>query len=413
VKSLEFRRLIQWIANEISILGSMDERISQIEEEHVNNFLIELSGFLKELMCPYEVLVHSHANNKMLTVETRYLLLEYLISELMSVKMFMAMNPKDEKNVITLHESSTASALKDIAITLNLGKPPDNISPKVLFEKINTRLNETLRTIPQGEKRLGKPLFVPKKPLTDDQWKKLERIHHELDTEYDLRRKMLLTRLNCTVQSFKWSDKIKTDKNKDKEITERFSNKYQMLDKMATGGPNTDIAALLAARDTLAIIEKTSSASVRRNTKCKIQRHIIGKVPDRGGRAYEHQIPPPEMPSWQQRKAGPQGGGYQGGRGGYQQNQNRGGYQQNRGNYHQQGGYDTGRGGGGGGNYQQQNYQHQPQNYNQQGGYDNHNQPNYRGGGRVQGGWSQKGGHSYDQQQSYRGGGGGYRGGRR
>ena len=28
------------------------------------------------------------------------------------------------------------------------------------------------------------------------------------------------------------------------------------------------------------------------------------KVPDRGGRAYEHDIPAPEMPAFQQRQAG-------------------------------------------------------------------------------------------------------------
>lgn len=57
-----------------------------------------------------------------------------------------------------------------------------------------------------------------------------------------------------------------------------------MIDKLQLGGMDTDLAALLAARDSLAIIEKTSSANVRRNTKSKIQRHIIGRVPDRGGR---------------------------------------------------------------------------------------------------------------------------------
>ena len=30
------------------------------------------------------------------------------------------------------------------------------------------------------------------------------------------------------------------------------------------------------------------------------------QVPDRGGRAYEHDIPPPEMPSFMQRQQQPQ-----------------------------------------------------------------------------------------------------------
>lgn len=69
---------------------------------------------------------------------------------------------------------------------------------------------------------------------------------------------------------------------------------------------------MLGARESLAIIEKTSNSSVRKFTKSKIQRHIIGQVPDRGGRAHEHQPPPPEMPPWLQR-GGMQGGGQRGG----------------------------------------------------------------------------------------------------
>lgn len=210
---------------------------------------------------------------------------------------------------------------------------------------------------------------------------------------------MLITRLNCTVQSFKWSEKLKIDKNKEKEINERFANKIQAIEKLLVGSEDTDIGALLTVRDRLAIIEKTSSANVRKNTKCKIQRHIIGRVPDRGGRAHEHQgngyilaisknfttykilllflqVPAPEMPSWQKRTAP--------GNSNYQQNQ----HQNNR-----------------GGGYNQQN--------NRGGGYNqqNYNQGSNRGGGggRVQGGWSQKGyqnqsGSNYEQQGSYRGG---------
>ena len=51
----------------------------------------------------------------------------------------------------------------------------------------------------------------------------------------------------------------------------------------------------------------------------------VCEVPDRGGRAYELGPPPPEMPSFQQRRggAGHRGGGPRGHRGGGQQH-NRG-----------------------------------------------------------------------------------------
>lgn len=198
-----------------------------------------------------------------------------------------------------------------------------------------------------------------------------------------------MTRLDVTVQSFKWSDKIK---GKEKDINERYSNKIQVLEKLQYGGHRTDIPALLAARDKLAIIEKTSSANVRQNTRSKLQRHIIGKVPDRGGRTLDQQCPAPEMPSWQKRQPGSDRGGRGGGGG-------RGNFNQNRG--HKRGNF----------NQSQQGFpaqQYQPQAaYNPSNQYSGDNQdPQQQGGSqrggrgsRVQGGWNQRDndGQSYNQ----------------
>lgn len=299
--------------------------------------------------------------------------------------------PKEKGNVITVHESTTAAALKDIAITLNLGKPPENIAIDALFGKINSRFEETLQNVPDGLKRVGNSLFVPKNPLKDEQWMKIAQIQATLDQEYNLRRKMLITRLDVTVQSFKWSENIR---GKEKEINEKYGNKSQLLDKMVKGEHRTDIVALLAARDKLAIIEKTSSANVSKNTKSKLQRHIIGKVPDRGGRALDRQRPPVEMPSWQKRQTDGNNRGGRGAGGGsrnFHQNQ-RGGHQQNQGFPPQQ---------------HQQQGSYNPSNYgnNQQQSQQSFNENNRGGGSRVQGGWNQRGNQSYgdDNQQGYRG----------
>jgi hypothetical protein len=81
----------------------------------------------------------------------------------MSQKMLLIVQkPKDKVSVLTIHESPTAASLKETAITLNLGKPLDNISAEALFNKINSRFDETIRNIPDGPKRIGSPLFNPK-----------------------------------------------------------------------------------------------------------------------------------------------------------------------------------------------------------------------------------------------------------
>lgn len=156
----------------------------------------------------------------------------------------------------------------------------------------------------------GINLFAPSRSLSFEEWKKIEKLQHELDMEYDLRREMLLTRLDVTIQSFQWSDSAK---NKGNIIAECYSKKRQELDQVLHRNKTTDIIELLAARDDILHVEKTSSANVRKNTQSDIQKHIIGMVPDRGGRANEHQPPPPEMPAWQKNRSqggqGNQGGG--------------------------------------------------------------------------------------------------------
>ena len=68
---------------------------------------------------------------------------------------------------------------------------------------------------------------------------------------------------------------------------------------------------LLASRDVqLLRLEKTSGSEAREFTSCPLNRILMtGQVPDRGGRAWEIEAPPPEMPAFKKRQAGGGGGG--------------------------------------------------------------------------------------------------------
>lgn len=57
-----------------------------------------------------------------------------------------------------------------------------------------------------------------------------------------------------------------------------FEKIYHDKRKLLNVEPDVDIADLLAAREDLAIIEKTSSVSVRRNTRTQLNKVIIGTV---------------------------------------------------------------------------------------------------------------------------------------
>ena len=45
--------------------------------------------------------------------------------------------------------------------------------------------------------------------MTENQWKQLHKINQILYEDYKTRRELLLKRLDVTVQSFKWADRLK------------------------------------------------------------------------------------------------------------------------------------------------------------------------------------------------------------
>jgi hypothetical protein len=68
-----------------------------------------------------------------------------------------------------------------------------------------------------------------------------------------------------------WSERVK---NQEDQIAALFLARRKTMSPT----PDVHLSDLLAAREDLAIIEKTSSASVRKNTQSDINRVIIGRV---------------------------------------------------------------------------------------------------------------------------------------
>ncbi|XP_050451177.1 protein FAM98A isoform X1 [Cataglyphis hispanica] len=462
-KSPDFTSLVSWLAEQLATFIDIDETVhATTSADDASSFLLELSFFLKEIGCVNEKLMTGHINQRLANEFERAILIEFLVTELMTCKLLEVKYPKEEKQMeVTIDESDTARSLKNILVTLKFQKPPDNISPELLFSRLETKLSEVLKTV--STDHLGKPLIEIE--LSAKQWDELGKLQEEMHKEYTIRREMLLKRLDVTVQSFLWSDRIKLQEN---EVNTRYEERRKTL----KNEPKVTMADLLAARDDLAVIEKTSNASVRKNTKSKVNSVIIGAVPDRGGRPYEQEPPPPEMPPWQKdRVQGPQGpqsfrggrgggggggggggdrgrGGRGGGSGGYRDHKDAGSnFGQNLDQQSQYSGHghrecypdhrDTGgyqRGGSRGGNYRANSDANYGQNYNQNysqsydyqqsqysGQRDSYGSDNRSGGnyyqdrresggregsgrgGRVQGGWNQSG-NNYGTNNYQRGG---------
>jgi len=158
------------------------------------------------------------------------------------------------------------------------------------FSGIEKKLKETLAKVPPNH--VGKPLL--KKPMGPAHWEKIEAINQAIANEYEVRRKLLIKRLDVTVQSFGWSDRAKSQ-------TEKLAKVYQPKRSVLSPKSTISVAHLLAARQDLSKILRTSSGSIREKTACAINKVLMGRVPDRGGRPNEIEPPPPEMPPWQKR----------------------------------------------------------------------------------------------------------------
>ncbi|XP_053973018.1 protein FAM98B-like isoform X2 [Hylaeus volcanicus] len=413
-KSPQFTKFVAWLTNEIAILYEMDETVHPtMSPEDSSSFLLELNCFLKELGCVNESLMSGNANNRLGSEENRYILLDFLGAELKTSRLLEFRKHKTSNSMdVDVEESDTAKDLKDMLIALNFGKPPDDITVEKLFTRLEGKLTEVLKKVPP--ELVGQPLITTE--FTEREWKDLQLLQQELHDEYRMRRDMLLKRLDVTVQSFLWSDRVKC---REAEINKQYEDTRKFL----SAEPDITFADLLAARDDIALMEKTSNASVRKNTRSEINSVIIGTVPDRGGRPYEQEPPPPEMPPWQKdRVQGPTtSGGGRGGGGGYRgrggggsnasfSNDNRGG--QKHGSY------------GGGGSFgdsgsQSSNYSSNSSGFGGQGGgHGGKHGGGYGGHGGGQGGGyggnyggGQGGGYGGGQGGNYGGGQGGNYGG--
>ncbi|CAK6973662.1 protein FAM98A [Scomber scombrus] len=372
--SPEYTKLIAWIVSELRLYCKLEENVHATNcPSEAEGFQLEMSGLLSELACPYPALTSGDITQRLLNRNDCLLLLTFLVSELEAARMILVNKPQKKAQDTG---SPAFLELKGICMTLGMSKPPANITMFQFFSGIEKKLKEAMSRVQPNH--VGEPLM--KKPLGPVHLEKIEAINQALVNEYEVRRKMLLKRLDVTVQSFGWSDRAKTQ-------AEKLSKVYQPL-RSALGNKSViSVAHLLAARQDFSKILRTSSGKIREKTACAINKVLMGRVPDRGGRPCEIEPPPPEMPSWQKRQDAPQGGGHYGGGG---HGGGRGGYdhysQGGRGGYERGGGGHGERGGRGGGGR----------------------------GGKVQGGWGGEGGgggrggyNHYQDAGGHQGGGGG------
>ena len=130
---------------------------------------------------------------------------------------------------------------------------------------------------------VGQPLLT-KYMTTESQWKEVALAAMDLEREYAMRRTMLMTRLNATLQSFTW---------KDRKLSPEMLDVVSMRVFQGRAFTNVTAADVLAARRDQTILTKVSSvppATRQDKGSTALTKVKIGQVPDRGGER-RHSIP--------------------------------------------------------------------------------------------------------------------------
>ncbi|CAH8665724.1 unnamed protein product [Schistosoma guineensis] len=342
-KDNEFSSVVSDLVFELGKSHNISSNVYPLTDEYeYTNFANSLEKFLISYGCPYSVLTEGPISDRFSSVNNRSLLLQYLCSEIMAVRQLSTMKSvgkqSDEHHFMDVDSSEDKveilSCLQKAFKALGLKVLPDDSPPTVIYSCLQKGISDSLSRCPPNH--MGKSI-IPLTGISDRQWSQIMRIAALLQQQYSSRQATLLKRLDVTVQSFKWSDKAKCSLDKITTVYNPIRERMGLI-------PYPGIPNVLAVRDNMILqIEKTSGTSARRYTSCELNKILIGKnstdllyiflsilwVPDRGGRAWELEPPPPEMPAFKQRH--PDGGGVtqRGGRGGGSDGRygNRGGVQ--------------------------------------------------------------------------------------
>ncbi|XP_041069810.1 protein FAM98B isoform X2 [Carcharodon carcharias] len=260
--SLEFTELCVWLSSQIKMLCNLEESINATASaDDVESFLLEINGFLKEMSCPYSTLLTGDFKERLKKKEDCLKLLLYLSSELQTARILHSKSPPVSKGE---NNEEVRQEIKTVCATLGLPCPVSGVADAHLFKIMEEKVKNVTSKIPKSH--VGEPLL--KLTLTPEHWDKLMAINVALTNEYECRRRMLIKRLDVTIQSFGWSDKAKAN-------TDNMAKVYQPKRHTLSLASTVTLAHLLAAREDLSKILKTSSGSLRERTSCAINKVVI------------------------------------------------------------------------------------------------------------------------------------------
>uniref|UniRef100_A0A3Q3WUM9 Uncharacterized protein n=1 Tax=Mola mola TaxID=94237 RepID=A0A3Q3WUM9_MOLML len=255
LSSPEYVDLCGWLAARLKPLCDLEENITSGPDD-VDSLQVEVSGLLRELNCPYEDVISAILKGSVPKSKDHLKCLLFLSSELQAAQIARSRRASEKHK----EGNPVCQELVVICSTLSLSEPRGNDAAGVLSQ-IHDKVDKILKELPNGS--IGNPVL--KKSLDSEQWEILHNMNTSLCSEYECRRRMLIKRLDVTVQSFGWSDraKVKVD-----SMARVYQPKRHALRPQST----VDVAKLLAAREDICNVVKTSSGSSREKTVCAVNK---------------------------------------------------------------------------------------------------------------------------------------------
>ena len=217
--------------------------ISRLVPGEEAGWVMEVSSVMREIGCPHQCLVEGEVAARLALPKARLLVLHCLSTEVMVARMEMTASTEEEK------QDSTSGSLTSLLTTLGLDGESVESPGEALF-KAKFKLGQLVAKAPK--ELLSSPALTCK--LEEKDWTEAARVQAEMGQEYALRRRMLLARLDATVQSFAWSDRMV---GKQGEIGAMYRERREGM----SDTPNVDLVDLVAAREDVAIVEKVKSSS--------------------------------------------------------------------------------------------------------------------------------------------------------
>ena len=221
--------------------------ISRLVPGEEAGWVMEVSSVMREIGCPHQCLVEGEVAARLALPNARLLVLHCLATEVMVARMESSAPTGEEK------QERTSDSLTSLLATLGLEGEPVESSGEALF-KAKFKLGQLVAKAPK--ELLSSPALTSK--LEEKEWKEVARVQAEMSQEYALRRRMLLARLDATVQSFAWSDRMV---GKQGEIGLMYRERREGMGD----APKVNLVDLLAAREDVAIVEKVRFHMKARN----------------------------------------------------------------------------------------------------------------------------------------------------